>query len=58
MYCTDYNDLIIEDLYCIASVDFVFFIYRYESLFSATHSPNLTTNLKYRQRISLIMHKY
>ena len=25
MYCTDCNDLIIEYLYCITSVDFVFY---------------------------------
>ena len=24
MYCTDYNDLIIEYLYCITCVDFVY----------------------------------
>ena len=57
MYCTDYNDLIIKYLYCITFVD-CFFIHRYESLFSANHSLYLTTNLKYKQRISLIMHEY
>ena len=65
MYCTDYNDLIIEYLYCIRFVGFVFlsiarsrFSRRFLKYQSATHSQYLTTNLKYKQQILLIMHEY
>ena len=65
MYCTDYNDLIITYLYCIRFVGFVFlfissnrFSRRFLKYKSATHSQYLTTNLKYKQRILLILHEY